>query len=109
MKITRNLLNSGASGAGGWTKEQLALLGVVWPPVSGWPGRIIGTEISDADAERFVALRGHKLKKDAAQSGRWKATISGPDGSRAAFSADSRESLYRELRDFAASILPLAI
>jgi predicted RNase H-like HicB family nuclease len=63
MKITRELIDSGASSAGGWNKPQLALLGVPWPPERGWPQRIIGTQISEESAAEFVKLKGSKLRK----------------------------------------------
>ena len=35
-KITRGWLKRHRSRGGGWTKEQLAILGIVWPPPKGW-------------------------------------------------------------------------
>lgn len=55
--ITEALLHAGCSVAGGWKKAQLALIGVPWPPPAGWKARVIGLEISDEAAARFVALR----------------------------------------------------
>lgn len=43
---------------GGWTRAQLEILGIEWPPESGWPRRVIGTELDDIDAEAFLSLRG---------------------------------------------------
>jgi len=58
MPITAELLNAGQSDRGGWSKAQLALVGVAWPPLPGWKLGAIGRLIRRADAERFVALRG---------------------------------------------------
>lgn len=58
MTITNEFLIAGQSGAGGWNKRQLALLGVDWPPVKGWKHRIIGTEIPDEDAMKFLSWKG---------------------------------------------------
>jgi hypothetical protein len=57
MKITREFLDAGRSERGGWLKAQLAILGVSWPPMRGWPARVLGKEIPDSAAERFVALK----------------------------------------------------
>jgi ribonuclease HI len=54
VKVTDELIRSGMSTAGGWTKEQLGILGVSWPPESGWRKRVIGTEITSEQAERFA-------------------------------------------------------
>lgn len=64
MTITRQFIDLGASGKCGWTKEQLALLGIVWPPARGWSRRIVGTEIEEAIAHQFLSMRGHKLKRN---------------------------------------------
>jgi len=42
VTITDELIESGKSAAGGYSKAQLALLGVAWPPISGWKRPIIG-------------------------------------------------------------------
>jgi hypothetical protein len=58
MIITHELINNGKrSGNGAWTKQQLALIGVQWPPQKGWKQKVIGNKISDADAARFLALK----------------------------------------------------
>lgn len=62
MRITRELLEQGQSKAGGWSREQLRLLGVNWPPKRGWPAKIVGSEITDAEAARFLELNGAHLK-----------------------------------------------
>lgn len=56
--ITRALLEEGMNGNGGWNRKQLDLIGVSWPPKKGWREWAIGKEISDRDAERFIALKG---------------------------------------------------
>jgi hypothetical protein len=53
--ITEDLLSLGRSEAGGWTKAQLALLGVPWPPVTGWKKTVLGKQITAAAAAAFVA------------------------------------------------------
>jgi len=34
--VTREFIMSGRSPNGAWTRAQLALIGVPWPPVNGW-------------------------------------------------------------------------
>ena len=36
-----------------WTKAQLAVIGVNWPPKNGWKKRVVGKKISVEDALRF--------------------------------------------------------
>jgi predicted GIY-YIG superfamily endonuclease len=57
MHITEAFLQSGASDRGGWSRDQLTLLGVDWPPPRGWKRALLGQCISDEDAEKFIALR----------------------------------------------------
>jgi hypothetical protein len=52
-------LNCGAP-----NRRQLELLGMAWPPTSGWRQRFIGRDIAEETYEEFVALR--KQKKEAA-------------------------------------------
>jgi hypothetical protein len=57
VEITNALIDAGKSTRGGWSKRQLALLGVEWPPQQGWKERVIGCVISQEDAELFVKLK----------------------------------------------------
>lgn len=60
VTITDDLIESGKSAAGGYSKAQLASLGVAWPPVSGWKKQVIGRQITSDAAARFVGGRGGK-------------------------------------------------
>ena len=60
--ITRELIREGQSLAGGWNRKQVELLGLSWPPKHGWQHKLLGTEISEASAARFVALRGQTVR-----------------------------------------------
>ena len=62
MKVTREFILSGKSGAGGWTKRQLQILGVGWPPPKRWMKRVEGKTISDSAAKEFIALTGQKKR-----------------------------------------------
>jgi hypothetical protein len=59
VPVTAELIKAGQSERPGWSRAQLALLGVSWPPPPGWrPAAVVGRAIPRADAERFVQLRG---------------------------------------------------
>lgn len=60
MVLTAKIIDAGASTNGGWNKEQLAILGISWPPVKGWKRRLIGTQISEHQYANFIARRGRK-------------------------------------------------
>lgn len=62
IKITQEFIDSGKSHAGGWSREQLRILGVSWPPEAGWRERIEGTEILTLEAEKFIEIRNNHLK-----------------------------------------------
>lgn len=61
--ITDDFIESGKSTAGGFSKAQLALLGIPWPPVGGWKAVVVGQKISSDAASRFLAGRGTKMAK----------------------------------------------
>lgn len=67
MKLTRKMIDDGKSDNGAWSAKQLAILGVPWPPLRGWPERIIGTEISESDYQTFLDIR--KRKKPLVETG----------------------------------------
>ena len=62
MKLTHDNIHAVATARKGFTKEQLAIFGIAWPPKKGWPKRLIGTEISDSDYARLMELKGSKSK-----------------------------------------------
>ena len=57
MVITEALIECGKSINGGWSTEQMAILGVDWPPAKRWKERVVGNTITDEDASKFVALK----------------------------------------------------
>jgi len=61
VTISDELIESGKSAAGGYSRAQLALLGVAWPPVSGWKRQVFGAQITKEAAADFVAGRGGKV------------------------------------------------
>lgn len=63
MILTYEILHSAASNQGGFNREQLALLGVSWPPVKGWLRSRIGHEIDDSKWELIMKLKGVPRKQ----------------------------------------------
>jgi hypothetical protein len=61
VTVTAELIDAGRSERGGWSKAQLALLKVPWPPPAGWKVAVVGSVIPKPDADRFVQLRGRGL------------------------------------------------
>jgi hypothetical protein len=56
MIVTKEFMEKGISSRGGWTKKQVQCLGFpTWQ--KGWFKRCIGKEISNEDAQRFIALK----------------------------------------------------
>jgi hypothetical protein len=55
--ITEEFIALGRSAAGGWTRVQLAALGVPWPPLKGWKATVLGKSISDGEAAAFLNVR----------------------------------------------------
>lgn len=58
IRIERTL-KEGMSYRGGWSKLQLALIGIDWPPRGGWKTQFIseGFKVSGAVHDKFVAIR----------------------------------------------------
>ncbi|CAG9269835.1 hypothetical protein [Paraburkholderia caribensis] len=56
MKITDEWMRAHATRNGGYTKKQLELAGVTWPPITGWKKEISGREVDVAAAEEFAAI-----------------------------------------------------
>lgn len=61
--VTKVLIDAGQSSAGGWSREQLAILGVAWPPRRGWRRRCHGKEIPNSEAVRFCELKNAHLTR----------------------------------------------
>ena len=85
LMLTLAMIDAGSNGPGGWNREQLKLIGVTWPPKSGWKERAIGREITKNDYDRFLALCG--------VTGRQRENIDGKDCILEFFLADVRGKL----------------
>lgn len=60
MIVTGEWLNKNMTPAGGYTKRQLALLNVRWPPAKGWKRWVIGKPLNEVAAREFELLAGGK-------------------------------------------------
>lgn len=58
VEVTPDLIAAGASVANGYTRRQVELLGLGWPPPRGWKRSIVGTSVSREAATEFVRLAG---------------------------------------------------
>lgn len=58
MEVSSEFLAAGARAAGGYTRQQLQLLGLNWPPPKGWKKLVMGLVIPDESAEEFLRLSG---------------------------------------------------
>lgn len=53
--ITADWLEQNKTSAGAYSKQQLKVLGIDWPPRKGWQRKVIGTEIRDTQSMQFEA------------------------------------------------------
>lgn len=53
MVITPEWIHKHKTKRGGWTRKQLAAIGVMWPPRQGWISRVSGAKISDQQRMEF--------------------------------------------------------
>jgi len=54
MKITAEWIHAHKTPRGAWTRKQLAVLGVEWPPERGWISRVEGHTITEEQRVAFV-------------------------------------------------------
>jgi ribonuclease HI len=57
IEVTDELIDAAMSAAGGWSRKQLAILGVPWPPVKGWRAMLIGTKLDADKAATLILLK----------------------------------------------------
>jgi len=63
VPITAEAIDRAASSNGGFSRAQLALFGVGFPPERGWKKRLIGTYASREVVDEFIALKDKHLPK----------------------------------------------
>jgi len=51
--VTDEFVVAGGTAGGGWSRDQLALLGVPWPPRAGSKVAVVGRQLSARDAGCF--------------------------------------------------------
>ena len=67
VTVTELLIRQGASDKGGWCAAQLRMIGVAWPPTTGWMRAVEKkrVEISESDAAIFVGYGAGTASKSA--------------------------------------------
>lgn len=64
--ITHQWLMQHQSRRDAWTADQLAAIGISWPPAHGWKWKVIGREITDDARARFeMAMRAKRARRAA--------------------------------------------
>lgn len=61
--ITKRWLLKCRTPAGGWTKAQLEVLGISWPPMQGWHDTVIGNSLTALQRDRFCSLKNKKARR----------------------------------------------
>ncbi len=57
MKLTKQFIMDHRTKNGAWTREQLRIIGVNWPPVKGWQSLIAGKELTLAEEVEFIRAK----------------------------------------------------
>lgn len=57
MRLTKQMLLDGKSSRGGWSREQMRLLGVRWPLRKGWMDNVVYEDFPDETIRQFLELR----------------------------------------------------
>lgn len=63
ITITSELLASAKTPAGGYTRAQMDVFGVGWPPPKGWPRFLIGRVVERDVFDRFLQARNVSAKE----------------------------------------------
>ena len=64
MILTSEIIESGSPSGMGWTRRQLEIFGVTWPPTKGWKSALIGAEVPDSLVEEFLAAKRMSKKQE---------------------------------------------
>lgn len=62
FKVTEEWVKAFQSKSGGWNREQLKCVGVVWPPSAGWIQQLSGQLITDDSKLGFEQMMGRTKK-----------------------------------------------
>lgn len=63
ITLTAESIHAAATNNGGWTRAQLSVIGIKWPPRHGWISDVVGTRISMRRYKDFVEAKHIKAKK----------------------------------------------
>lgn len=63
MKVTQEFLDKHKTKRGAYTKAQLELIGVSWPPKKGWKEKVIGRELTKQQEKEFIKAKNPKAVK----------------------------------------------
>lgn len=55
--ITPEILETAKTKAGGYTRAQLAIIGIDWPPPKGWAKQLHGQELDKELIDQFIAAK----------------------------------------------------
>ena len=55
--LTEELIEQARSKNGGWSKQQLEIIGVDWPPTKGWKKNITGEKFKESKINAFIELK----------------------------------------------------
>ena len=62
ITVDKKFIMNNRTARGAWTRAQLNIIGVDWPPAQGWIARVAGKQITESEAEEFKRLSGVKSK-----------------------------------------------
>lgn len=51
--VTADWIKACCSVRGGYTRDQLAAVGVSWPPQKGWPRLLVGRQLTEEQRQQF--------------------------------------------------------
>lgn len=63
MLITEQVLKDAESINGAWSRKQLEIIGVKWPPPKGWKKKILGTEIEYSKIKKLLSLKNKHIER----------------------------------------------
>lgn len=69
IRITKEILMDYRTKNGAWTKSQLDVLGVKWPPKKGWHDEVIGLKLTDDEFQKFIDGKNVFVKKENKKNG----------------------------------------
>lgn len=70
MTLTEGMIEAGRSPRGGYSRKQLAAIGVPWPPPSGWKADAVGRTVGWLEYRLFLALRAGGVRRGLPRSRR---------------------------------------